>query len=127
MIDFELLYNGQRLMYCPGYSNQLIGMRGRKGAAYVTQENTTSSGAGIATPVPDFMYQPVFYSTFNGAQSQCSPFMQPNTSRYPNQVLQVRFRTEFALAVQTWILNCTYIYSALSEVDASGGVNILFS
>jgi hypothetical protein len=128
MLDLELQYNGQILFKCPGESYKLIGTRGRMGAAYCAYYQNSFTAPGPNTSTPErYMYIPYFNSTYMGAKSQCSPFFQPNTSRYPNQVLNVRFKVPYSATAQTYNLTCTYIYSALAEVDADGRVALMFS
>ena len=141
MLDFEVLYNGQRLYYTPGYSGQLIGMRGRRGAGYFT---TYRAKTGVhsteyspsQSEIEIYSYPVTMITTHKGAADLCDSFDQPNTSRFPNQVLNVRFLTPSVDKeaagdprdkAPEYILNCTYIYSALAEVDSKGQCAILFS
>lgn len=130
MLDLQVLYNGQILMRAPGTSYKLIGTRGRMGSSYVGyyQSRNVLPSTNI-TSVEEYMYIPTFYSTYMGAKAQCNPFFQVNTSRYPNQVINVQFRCPLTTttAAPVYNLTCTYIYSALAEVDVEGKVALLFS
>jgi hypothetical protein len=123
MLDLEVTYNGQRLYYSPGYSSQLINMRGRRGAGYfTTYQGTNTSTADTIYPYPLSMI-----TTHRGGSELCESFDQPNTSRYPNQVLNVSFRTPEESTARQYVLYLTYVYSALAEVDSSGQCSIIFS
>jgi len=130
MLDFELLFNGQRLVYSPGNGSvmRLLGMKGREGSSYFEGTDTSGTG-GITTSSPTYTYLTHYEASYKGSQGSCNEFSLSNVGRFANMVLTARFRTPLVTrtVAPTYQLSCLYSYQALSEVNSQGQVNIIFS
>lgn len=130
-IDFEILYNGQRMFYSPGDGSfaRTLTMRGRPGAGFFEGSSTYLDTAPTLQGGPDYFYPLVYEAGYMGAMMSCDQFFLANVARFPNQVITCSFRLpKVTRATQpTYRLVCTYAYQALAEVNSQGGVSVIFS
>lgn len=129
-IDFELLYNGQRMFYSPGDGSfaRVLSLRGRPGAGYFEGTNSYVNGVNLLSN-PSYHYPIVYEASYMGAMGSCNQFRLSNVGRFPNQVLTCSFRLPRVLraVAPTYRMVCTYSYQALAETNSQGGVSIIFS
>lgn len=127
--NFELLYNGQRLMYCPGTTScqTLMNMKGSQGSTYFEGSNQSGTVSASYNVSPAYLYPITYWSSQLGRKSVCDPFWLDNTVRYSNQTLTLNFTCPLTTVPATYRLVCLYSYQALIEVGAQGQTSIIFN